>query len=88
MGQCNWFAFADLKLSITRNEELGVFWSFYHVRFVSRYLSLRTRSRGQPSEVFLVFFFLDDKSLVMVSYHGYEILRHTKPFLRENFFQQ
>ena len=23
MGQCNWFVFVDLKLSITRNEELG-----------------------------------------------------------------
>ena len=58
------------------------------MRFVSRYLSLRTRSRGQPSEVFLFFFFLDDKSLVMVSCYGYEILRHTKPLLSENFFQQ
>ena len=48
----------------------------------------RTRSGGQPSEVFLIFFFLDDKSLVMVSYYGYEILRHTKPFFSENVFQQ
>ena len=28
MGQCNWFVFVDLKLSITRNEELGFFLEF------------------------------------------------------------
>ena len=48
----------------------------------------RKRNGGQPSEVFSDFLFLDVKSLMMVSYYGYEILRHTKPFLSENFFQQ
>ena len=67
MGQCNWFVFVDLKLSVTRKEELAFFLN--HVRFVSRYFI--PRSGGQPSEVFLIFFFLDDKSLVMVSYYGY-----------------
>ena len=25
MGQCNWFVFVDLKLSVTRKEELAFF---------------------------------------------------------------
>ena len=43
---------------------------------------------ASPLRFFCFFFFLDDKSLVMVSCYGYEILRLTKPFLSENFFQQ
>ena len=66
MGQCNWFVFVDLKLSVIRKEELVLFGVSIMRALVVDILSLgrilgRIRIGGQPYEVFLFFFFLDDE---------------------------